>query len=130
MGLGAGGQIAQKIYPDPYGIQTWEASQPGRLDVKIVNSLQYEAITGQPAPHSPVSARTYSEYGLPWFELYDEEKGSLTAPPKLAGVESIDRIDAKKGFTDQEDMASTEIKPEQIKKLRRKRGARGRAPDP
>jgi len=28
MGLAAGGKIKQKIYPDPYGISTWDIESP------------------------------------------------------------------------------------------------------
>ena len=46
MGLGAGGSIRQKIYRDPYGVETWEPQPQARICVHIVNSLQFERITG------------------------------------------------------------------------------------
>ena len=69
--------MKQKIYPDRYGIDTWDRENRGSVFVHIVDSESYRELTGQDAPPSPVSAKTYTEYGLPWFELYDEEKGTL-----------------------------------------------------
>ena len=88
LGLAAGGQMSQKIYPDPYGLDTWDQSQPGRVAVFILNSLQYRSVTGQPPPPTPVDAKTYTAAGLPWFELYDEKKGDLPKSQALSGVQS------------------------------------------
>lgn len=79
MGIAAGGTMKQKIYPDQYGIETWDQENRGSVFVHIVDSETYRELTGRDAPPSPVSAKTYTEYGLPWFELYDEEKGTLEA---------------------------------------------------
>jgi hypothetical protein len=65
MGLAAGGRMLQDIYPDSYGVDTWDQSRKGRVFVHIVNSATYETITGRPPPPTPISARTYTEYGLP-----------------------------------------------------------------
>jgi hypothetical protein len=43
MGLSAGGKIMQKIYPDAYGVDTWDARHRGSISVHIVNSEQYQA---------------------------------------------------------------------------------------
>lgn len=117
MGLAAGGQMVQKIYPDPFGFQTWDQSSYGELFVHIVNSAQYATITGKPPPPTPVSATTYNEYGLPWFELYDEGLGDLETTVKLAEVKSVGEIDAEAGIaTDLEDFP-IEIAPEQVRKI-------------
>lgn len=76
MGLAAGGRIEQNIYPDRHGIDTWDPTNVGRVRVHIVNSLMYREITGLEPPETPVSAREYEQYGLPWFELYDEAKAT------------------------------------------------------
>ncbi len=36
MGLGTGGKITQKIYPDPHGIEAWDEEHYGRVFVHIV----------------------------------------------------------------------------------------------
>ena len=114
MGVGAGGQIVQKVYPDPYGLETWDQTHCGNLFVHIVNSLQYEQITGCPLPPSPVNAKTYTEYGFPWFELYDEAKDQLTAGEKLKEVKSVRQLDEQKGVPHGVDETSFEVGPGQI----------------
>lgn len=89
MGLGAGGLMRQRIYPDTYGIEAWDASSATELEVHILNADQYTKVTGRPPPPSPVSAATYTEYGLPWFDLYDEARGDVAAPADLQEVKSV-----------------------------------------
>lgn len=114
MGLGAGGRMRQKIYPDPYGIKTWDQENCGRVYVHIVNSMMYREITGKKPPSTPVSARTYTECGLPWFDLYDEGKGDVAASKELAGVKSIKQKDEEHGFAGQQDDDSVPIASDQI----------------
>ena len=89
MGLAAGGSIQQKIYPDPHGLETWDPENFGEITVHIANTAQYRVITGEEPPPSPVSARDYAAAGLPWFELYDEDRGTLPDAPALARVEGV-----------------------------------------
>jgi hypothetical protein len=65
MGLGAGGRMRQKIYPDRHGIETWDAENTGSIFVHIVNSDAYRELTGQEPPPSPVSAAAYTRYRFP-----------------------------------------------------------------
>lgn len=88
MGLAAGGEITQKIYKDPYGIEVWEQNEYEDLAVYILNSTQYRAITGVD-PQTPITVETYAENGLPWFELYDESKPDVPAPKNLAGLKTM-----------------------------------------
>lgn len=115
MGLGAGGQITQKIYPDPYGLQTWDQSSAGRVSVYILNSQQYQAVTGEPPPPTPVNARIYTEAGFPWFALYDEHKGDLPAASALAGIQSVQAIDESKATPSGEDESSIDVDDSQVK---------------
>jgi len=117
MGLAAGGKMKQKIYPDEYGIETWDQNNFGKMYIHIVNSLSYRQITGIEPPMTPVSAKTYTQYGLPWFDLYDEHKGDVEAPGTLAGVKSVKEKDAEKGSSFQQDDGSIAIPDWQIKKI-------------
>lgn len=117
MGLGTGGKMKQAIYPDKYGVDTWDQENVGRVYVHIVNSMLYREITGQEPPPTPVTAKTYTEHGLPWFALYDERKGDLPPSSILAKVKSILKIDEDKGFAPQQDDSPVEIPDEQITKL-------------
>jgi hypothetical protein len=116
MGLAAGGRMKQKIYPDPYGVETWDEHNCGRLFVHIVNSEQYEAITGEAPPPTPISAQTYTEYGLPWFDLYDEAQGDVAVAEKLARIQSIRERDAESGLLIAEE--SSDVPDRQVRKLR------------
>lgn len=109
MGLGAGGRMKQKLYPDPHGLATWDAENFGRVYVHIVNSLAYREITGQEPPPTPVTAQTYAQYGFPWFDLYDDHLGDIAAPDVLKNVKSVKDMDAEKGFAPQQDDASVDV---------------------
>lgn len=109
MGLGAGGRMRQKIYPDEYGIDTWDPLNTGRVFVHLANSMMWREITGEEPPATPVSPRTYAQYGLPWFDLYDEDKSDIKAPAALRGVRSVKEIDASRGFGPLQDDAAVDL---------------------
>lgn len=85
MGLGVGGRMRQEIFPDEYGPETWDPRTATLVEVHLCAAESWRALTGQAPPPSPVSARTYTEWGLPWFDLYSE-RGDL------AGVEELERL--------------------------------------
>ena len=113
MGLGAGGTIRQRLYVDHYGVGTWDMNQSGHAMIHILNSRQFREVTGQDPPPTPVDARVYTEHGLPWFTLYDEDEIALSSSDKLQRVRSIAELD------DEEPDSSFEVDPRQIKGLRR-----------
>lgn len=115
MGLGAGGRIRQRLYVDRHGVETWDMDRCGQAVVHILNSTQFRTVTGQDPPPTPVDARTYTEHGLPWFTLYEEDDEALTATERLQRVRSIGEIGRNEGDGD----LSFEVDPEQIKSLRR-----------
>jgi hypothetical protein len=88
MGIAPGGTIEQKIYPDPYGLDTWDSNYSGRVFIHILNSEQFHAVTGQKPPLTPISAQTYTERGFPWFKLYDEAEGDVPPSKTLGGLRS------------------------------------------
>ena len=57
--------------------------------VRIVDSMSYIEITGNYPSLAPISAQTYTEYGLPQFDLYDEEKQTLEAAEKLKKIKNV-----------------------------------------
>jgi hypothetical protein len=116
MGLAAGGAMRQKVYPDPHGPEAWDPGRTARLYVHIVNSQMFREITGRPAPESPVSARTYTEHGLPWFGLYDEHLGDVPAPDVLGRVRSVREMDADRGFAPQQDDRPVAVPDEQVRR--------------
>lgn len=80
MGLGRGGEIKQKIYPDPHGIDVWDPSSVQTTTIYLVDSRDFPKITGQQAPPTPITIETYRSLGYPWFGLADgswnDTKGS------------------------------------------------------
>jgi hypothetical protein len=112
MGLAAGGKVKQNLYPDPYGIDTWDEENYGRIFVHIVNSMMYREITGNEPPPTPVTARMYAEYGLPWFDVYDDAMPDLSASAVLSEVKTVKEIDKEKGFTPQQDDGTVSIPEE------------------
>lgn len=109
MGLGAGGKMKQKIYADDHGVDVWDAANFGRVYVHIANSMLYREITGEEPPLTPITARTYAQHGLPWFDLYDEHHDAIAAPEALKGVKSVKAMDAEKGFAPQQDDDPVEV---------------------
>jgi hypothetical protein len=73
MGLGRGGEISQKVYPDPHGVEVWN-EKPTSVDVVyLVSSEDFKQVTGYDAPVTPVTFEKYQQLGLPWFELHDQK---------------------------------------------------------
>lgn len=115
MGLGTGGKITQKIYPDPHGIDTWDEDHYGRVFIHIVNSMMWREITGEPPPPTPVTAQSYTQAGYPWFKLYDEEEPDVGGSPILNKVKSIAQMDASHGFVGVEDNSSVDVPDAQVR---------------
>ncbi|MCA1565898.1 MAG: hypothetical protein LC803_09725 [Acidobacteria bacterium] len=119
MGLGVGGRMTQKIYPDPYGIETWDQDHFGSVFVHIVNSEQYYNLTQRLPPPTPVSAGTYVEFGLPWFELYDEDESDIPPPEKLSAVVSIEEKNVGGKLPDVDNKGRLEITPPHLLGIKR-----------
>ena len=109
--------MKQKIYPDPHGLDIWDENNCGRVYVHIVNSMMYREITGQEPPNTPVTAKTYAQYGLPWFDLYDDKLGDIAVPEELKNVKTVKELDNEKGYTSQQDDESIDVPEDKIVKL-------------
>ena len=120
MGLAAGGKMEQKLYPDPYGVDIWSPEDYQVVYVHIVNSNMYERITGEMPPNSPVSAETYTNYGYPWFALYDEGKGDIDASETLKGVKSVSEKDKENFGKSLQNDSTVDVSQDQIIKLDKK----------
>ncbi|MCI0491212.1 MAG: hypothetical protein L0229_31870 [Blastocatellia bacterium] len=114
MGIAAGGKMKQHIYPDPHGLDTWDQENYSRVYVHIVNSMAFREITGLEPPPTPVTAKMYTEYGLPWFDLYDESLGDINAPDALKKVKSVKEMDEQKGFAPQQDDSAVNVPEDKI----------------
>ena len=94
MGLGAGGRMKQKIYPDPYGVDAFD-TEGTRIFVHLVHALRWRELTGEEPPATPVTSATYAQHGLPWFDLYDDHLSTLAPTTTLQAVKSLGQIDAE-----------------------------------
>lgn len=97
MGLGAGGRMRQKIYPDSLGIDAWDASRTLSMRLAILDSVTWRDVTGQEPPHRSPTAAQYTAAGLPWFELYDADKPALAGAVRLAAAKSVGQVLAEQG---------------------------------
>ena len=95
-GLAPGGRMRQKIHYDRYGLDAWDQRHSSRCFVGIVNSRQWQAVTGEPPPAKPPTALDYAHEGLPWFDFYGELE-PLEATETLKGVSSVAATGEKKG---------------------------------
>ncbi len=121
MGLGAGGIMKQKIYPDSHGITVWNQDNSGRATIHILNTSQFRKITGLEPPPTPIDAKTYTEHGLPWFSLYDETRGDLAPPENFQHLKTVSMRDEELGkgpFVDQ----SVDVDEAHVRKLGSKSG--------
>lgn len=109
MGLAAGGAMTQKVYADPHGLDVWDEANTGRVFVHIVNSVLWREITGEAPPESPVTARSYTNAGYPWFSVYDEDRGDVAPSSALASVKSVAQLDASHGFVGLDDDNAVDV---------------------
>ena len=116
MGLGAGGKMKQKLYPDAYGIDVWDQENFGCVAVHIVNSAQFLELTGTRPPPTSIDVKTYTENGFPWFDLYDESKEDVAPSELLTTVKTITEIDAQQGDATDKDK-SVNVSETQIRRL-------------
>jgi hypothetical protein len=66
-----GARMKQEIYPDQYGIDTWDLDSRIEINIHFVNSEMFEIITGETPPSSPITEEEYHEHGYTWFDFYN-----------------------------------------------------------
>ena len=96
MGLGMGGSMQQKIYDDDYGLEAWDIEHRQRCFITLTNAEQWMSITGEEPPLSPISAETYSNAGLPWFDYYDGDRKAVEGAKALGSIKPIKAISKEK----------------------------------
>lgn len=118
MGIAAGGRLTQQIIKDRYGIEAWDSQRSRFVDIHIVNSEMYQAITGLEPLTSPVSPEQYQKSGIPWFSHYAESAQSVKAAGAFKKIQSIAEIDKKRGLHGQHQEAQRTINPDVIRRIR------------
>ena len=94
MAVAAGGNIVQSIVRDPFSATDWKKEATVVFNVQMLNASFFESVTGTAAPPTPVTAKSYADAGLPFFELY-EEPSSVSGKAVFDKVKSIAAIDGK-----------------------------------
>lgn len=84
MGLGKGGKIEQKIYPDPYGIDVWHSTPMTTAKLYLIHADQFEEITGKEMP-KPISIE---EYNGVWYDLKDDGMEDIEGSDKFENLDS------------------------------------------
>jgi hypothetical protein len=88
LGLAPGGRMRQEIYEDERSLKHYNIKAAARCFVHLSNAENWQELTGEPAPETPISARSYMNAGLPWYEYESAEK-SLKGSKKLSKTHSI-----------------------------------------
>ncbi|KAI0458075.1 hypothetical protein F5B21DRAFT_38742 [Xylaria acuta] len=94
MGVAAGGKIDQVIYEDDNDPNIWATTSTITIPVHILTKAMFRDVTGQQAPPCPISAATYAQAGLPFFDLLEKPSGISGA---FEGVKSVNEIKIDRG---------------------------------
>lgn len=86
MGMGAGGTMRQEIYADRRPVEDYHREPDGRVFVHLASAAEWQQITGEPAPPTPITAQAYTQHGLPWFDYYAADAEDLPPSDELAAV--------------------------------------------
>jgi hypothetical protein len=97
MGLGAGGRMQQEIYEDWRELEDWNHELRCGCFVHFCNSQMWSLITSGKPPHRPITAEAYSDYGLPWFDYYREDLGTLPGSNVLNQIRTVNEIAKEEG---------------------------------
>jgi len=124
MGLSAGGTMQQSIYADKYGADKWDENSYARIFVHIVNSKMYEQITGKAPPATPIDASAYTNFGYPWYTVYDEGVPSVQASGILSQVKTVSEIDKQKFGYDKNNNQTVNIPANQVHTVMNKEAVR------
>ncbi len=91
MGIGKGGKIIQKIYPDPYGLEVWKQKPSAVFAFYLVDAATAEEITGEKIPAPSV----HSDYKGPWYGLHDKGLGDLEGSDKFTALQSAAAVNSE-----------------------------------
>ncbi|MFJ9367446.1 hypothetical protein ACIRRA_23900 [Nocardia sp. NPDC101769] len=89
VGLGVGGTMRQEIYKDERALTDWATDPSGRIFVHLVTPPDWQRITGEAAPPSPVDRKAYTSAGLPWFDYFDSDATDLAPADPLSTVAPV-----------------------------------------
>jgi hypothetical protein len=97
MGLAPGGRMRQEIESDPFDLDDWDLVNKSRCFVHISNTMVWRALMGEMPPTVPLTAKEYNNYGLPWFEYFNDAAQPLSGSGKLKSLKSVAELGLIKG---------------------------------
>jgi hypothetical protein len=115
MGLAPGGKMRQEIYEDERPLSHWDKENGSRCFVHIANSLAWRAITDRDPPTTPLTAKEYARYRMPWFDYYGGDARALGGSSVLKGLKTVFQMGKEKGESPLPDNESVE--PGKVVKL-------------
>lgn len=95
MGIAPGGFIKQCILKDENEACIWEPQNTICFNVQILNSEVFRQVTGIDPPETPITAKTYTDLGLPYFSIYIETSAIKGDFDGIISVKAIDKAKAK-----------------------------------
>jgi hypothetical protein len=98
MSLAAGGLIKQSINADNYPPSIWDRDNSVLLNVQLLNSESFQAVTGLEPPASPIDAKTYAAYGMPFYDIWNEDLTGVKG--NFGVVKSVAMLDESLGTGD------------------------------
>jgi hypothetical protein len=96
MGMGAGGSITQSIATPIEPQKNWNTDATSAATLRIVNSADWQALTGTDPHHRPPTITEYQQHGYPWFEWYDDSL-ARRGESKLSGLKTVREIGEERG---------------------------------
>lgn len=97
MGMAPGGLMEQVIHRDEYGVDKFDQSVSAKCFVHLLNSKQYEWVSGKKPPHAAPTAADYTAHGLPWFAVDDSGAKALLGASPLKKLDSVANLGNKLG---------------------------------
>ncbi|HDR9105982.1 hypothetical protein [Paraburkholderia sp. A3RO-2L] len=97
MGLAPGGLMKQEVFTDRHGIEKWDQNHSAKCFVHLLNSQQFERVTGRRPPTKAPTAESYTRAGLPWYDYYAESAHAVPGSDKLRKLDSVAALGNKKG---------------------------------
>ena len=89
--------MRQELYEDSYGLKAWDKNNDSRAFVHILNSKQWENVTGEEPHSNPITKEDYIANGIPWFEFYSDGQKPLKGSSKLNKLETLEKLLVNKG---------------------------------
>ena len=88
--------MRQEIYEDSHAAEDWDLEHSSRCFVHLCDALLWREITGENPPQTPITAKEYQRYRLPWFDYYRDDLAVLEGSKTLASIKSVNTLSMEK----------------------------------